>query len=54
MADMYTFNAMLLLDLDLQGSYKAIDSVTTGRIHSLVCVNKYKAFFKHFSKLMAE
>ena len=34
-----TSGAMLLSDLDLQETYKAIDSVATGRIPSLSCAN---------------
>ena len=34
-----TSGAMLLSDLDMQETYKAVDSVATGRIPSLSCAN---------------
>ena len=34
-----TSGATLLADIDLRTTYKAIDSVATGRIPSLFCVN---------------
>ena len=33
----FTSGAMLLSDLDLQETYRAIDSVATGRVPSLSC-----------------
>ena len=39
-----TYGATLLFDLDLRETYRAIDSVATGRIPSLSCAcREYKA-----------
>ena len=44
--------AMLLSDLDLQETYRAIDSVATGRIPSLFCANTLFSTFLSFYSLM--
>ena len=46
-----TPGAMSLADINLRRTYRAIDSVSTGRIPSLFCVNTINIITKHRSFL---
>ena len=46
-----TSGAKSLADLDMRITYRAIDSVSTGRIPSLFCVNTINIITKHRSFL---